>query len=102
MSAYCPHCETDLDEATGICPACRWNSRAAALLAQSAELKAQELEQEAARSLTERYRGTQYDIAAERVALAQGGVSRARAFVVVALIAGLVLYGVIISAMGVF
>ena len=25
MNAYCPECETELDVATGICPACRWD-----------------------------------------------------------------------------
>ena len=48
---FCPHCETQLDDATGICPACRWDPLdapppAAALPEQS---------------LMERYRGTGYD-----------------------------------------
>ena len=48
---FCPHCETQLDEATGICPACRWDPL--------------ELPPPAAPtpqlSLMERYRGTEYE-----------------------------------------
>jgi len=48
---FCPHCETQLDEATGICPACRWDPlEEPAPAAPQPEL-----------SLMERYRGTEYD-----------------------------------------
>lgn len=48
---FCPHCETQLDEATGICPACRWDPLAEPPPAPAATEQ----------SLMERYRGTQYD-----------------------------------------
>lgn len=48
---FCPHCETQLDDATGICPACRWDPLEAPPPAAV----------EPERSLMERYRGTEYD-----------------------------------------
>lgn len=48
---FCPHCETQLDEATGICPACRWDP----LDEPPPTAAAPEP------SLMERYRGTEYD-----------------------------------------
>ena len=48
---FCPHCETQLDEGTGICPACRWDP-----LAEPAPAAP-----EPERSLVDRYRGTPYD-----------------------------------------
>ena len=54
MNAYCPSCETELDQATGICPACRWDPF---VLAAQAEVKPVVRQ----RSLTEQYRGTEYD-----------------------------------------
>ena len=48
---FCPHCETQLDEATGICPACRWDPLEASPAAAA----------EPVLSLMERYRGTEYD-----------------------------------------
>ena len=48
---FCPHCETQLDEATGICPACRWDP----LDVPPAAPPEPEV------SLMERYRGTEYD-----------------------------------------
>ena len=48
---FCPHCETQLDEATGICPACRWDP-----LESPAPVPAAPEQ-----SLMERYRGTEYD-----------------------------------------
>lgn len=100
MNAYCPECETELDQATGICPACRWNPTAIALAAQPQH-------QEPELSLTERYRGTEYDFTLEQAAIdeavmsASSGFSRGRAFVLVALVLGIALYGVVIAAMGV-
>jgi hypothetical protein len=49
---FCPHCETELDAATSICPACRWDP----LTADS------RVEPEQTGSLIDRYRGTEYDI----------------------------------------
>jgi hypothetical protein len=93
MNAYCPKCETELDQATGICPACRWDPHLAAP-AQSAEATGPEL------SLTERYRGTQFDVSLSDGATRSGGISRGRSFVVVALVAGVALYAVVMTMMG--
>jgi hypothetical protein len=94
MNAYCPECETDLDVTTGICPACRWDPTAAALEAQAAE--------EPEQSLTERYRGTQYDISLQQAAFNDATtVSRGRAFVLMALVGCVALYGVAMGAMGI-
>lgn len=96
MNAYCPECETELDQATGICPACRWDPTVAALAARSQV-------QEPEMSLTERYRGTQYDISLQQAAFNDAtSVSRGRAFVLMALVACVALYGVVIGALGVF
>ncbi len=94
MNAYCPQCETELDQATGICPACRWDPVAVAL---NAPAVSDELEL----SLTERYRGTHYDVTLEQGSMANSGVSRCRACVVVALVASAALYGVAMST-GIF
>lgn len=95
MNAYCPDCETELDQATGICPACRWDPMIARTLVTP---EAQEPEI----SLTERYRGTQFDVTLEQASMHDAaGVSRGRSFVLVALIAGVALYGVVISASGI-
>jgi hypothetical protein len=90
MNAYCPQCETELDQATGICPACRWDPAVIALNAPA-------VSDEPEISLTERYRGTRYDITLEQGSMGNGSVSRGRTFVVVALVAGAVLYGVVMS-----
>ena len=103
MNAYCPECETDLDQTTGICPACRWDP----LL--STETQTEEMEPEPQLSLTERYRGSDYDLSVDELAmdpLAAGrtnsGVSRGRAFVIVSLIAGSILYGIGLAIVGPF
>ena len=98
MNAYCPECETELDITTGICPACRWDPLVARTVT-----AAKEAEPEL--SLTERYRSSTIDVYQQQAALddaARAGVSRGRAFVVVSLIAGVVLYGGVVSAIGIF
>lgn len=90
MNAYCPECETDLDQATGICPACRWDPRA--VLAPAPVV--QEL------SLTERYRGTGYDLNPQGLVMQQSHISRGRAFVIMALVAVAALYGVVLALLG--
>ena len=96
MNAYCPECETELDQATGICPACRWDPTVIALLNQSAQ-------GESELSLTERYRGTRFEASPQQAAMSgNGSAARGRAFVVAALVAGVVLYAIVMSAMGVF
>ena len=94
MNAYCPECETELDVTTGICPACRWDP----MVARATVTRHSEPEM----SLTERYRGTGFDIAERQAVMESHGVSRGRAFVLVALVAGVFLYGGVMSAMGLF
>ena len=97
MNAYCPECETELDVTTGICPACRWDP----LMARAAAVEQEETDREI--SLTERYRGTNYDVSMHQAAMdEQAGFSRGRAFVLVGLVGGVVLYGGVMSAMGIF
>lgn len=62
---FCPHCETQLDDATGICPACRWDP----LEEKPAEAAAPAV------SLMERYRGTEYD-SLDAMALAEAAARR--------------------------
>lgn len=93
MSAYCPECETDLDQATGICPACRWDP---VLAANTRPVRPPE----PGLSLTERYRGTRYDVSTNDAAVRSSGVSRGRSFVLVSLVAGVALYGVVMTVMG--
>jgi hypothetical protein len=95
MNAYCPECETELDVATGICPACRWDPMMVRPTITPADVEPE-------MSLTERYRGTRYDISLEQLAMNQrSGVSRGRAFVIMTLVAAVALYGAVIGAMGV-
>jgi len=95
MNAYCPDCETELDQSTGICPACRWDP-----LLSTAQPPVQPAE--SAMSLTERYRGTEYDLGTQYVAssAASSGVSRGRAFVVLGLLAAASLYAVGMGVLG--
>ena len=96
MNAYCPECETELDQNTGICPACRWDPIVVAKAIQPEP-------QDAEMSLTERYRGTQYDITLQQAAFSDAtSMSRGRTFVIVALVAGGALYGLTMGAMGLF
>jgi hypothetical protein len=93
MNAYCPECETELDITTGICPACRWDP----MVARTTEAPR---DPEPELSLTERYRGTQYEVA-DQVAVEQHSVSRGRTFVIIGLVATVALYGGAISTMGI-
>ncbi len=85
---FCPHCETQLDEATGICPACRWDPLAEpAPAAPEPEL-----------SLMERYRGTPYDssrLAAQAVAEQRGHAAppKAKLLLIAGVLALFGLYG---------
>jgi predicted ATP-dependent serine protease len=96
MNAYCPECETELDITTGICPACRWDPMVARTVT------AQQPETEREMSLTERYRGTRFDVAQQQLAMEGHHSSRGRTFVAVGLVAGVFLYGGVMSAMGMF
>lgn len=87
---FCPHCETQLDAVTFICPACRWDPLAP---------PDQEPDPAAGLSLTERYRGTQYSAngLAAAPAITHGApiatTSRMRTFIVVGFVLLLGLYG---------
>ncbi len=87
---FCPHCETQLDAETFICPACRWDPLAPT---------EQSSDPEAGLSLTERYRGTQYSTSgvAAAPAIAQqvpaNTTSRMRTFIIVGFVLLLGLYG---------
>ena len=96
MNAYCPECETELDITTGICPACRWDPMTTRPVAESAAEPQREM------SLTERYRGTGFDVHQQQATMDHQHSSRGRAFVAVALVAGVFLYGGVMSAMGMF
>lgn len=96
MNAYCPECETELDVTTGICPACRWDP-----LAVRTDI-AKPVDNEPEMSLTERYRGTRFDGVQQQLTMEDHHSSRGRAFVAVALVAGVFLYGGVMSAMGMF
>jgi hypothetical protein len=96
MNAYCPECETELDITTGICPACRWDPMVVRTVVEPSSEPDREM------SLTERYRGTGFDISTQQAAVEGTHVSRGRAFVLLALAAGVVLYGGVMSAMGMF
>ena len=95
MNAYCPECETELDITTGICPACRWDPMVARTVQEPQQ-------QEPEMSLTERYRGTRFDVVSQQAAVQDHRVSRGRVFVLIALTAGVFLYGGVMSAMGMF
>lgn len=98
MNAYCPECETDLDEATGICPACRWDPQGAV---ESSGVRISRMAPVSELSLTERYRGTAYDLSMLSGAIGEPrtGVSRARTLVIIGLAGAVVLYGAIFTLM---
>ena len=97
MNAYCPECETDLDPSTGICPACRWDPLI------STSLRSVRIEPDAGMSLTERYRGTPYDLSLQsEMAGSHASVSRGRVFVIAGLVAAATIYGLMLSVMGPF
>ena len=80
MNAYCPECETELDQEAGICPACRWDP----YLVAPKPTKVAKFEG----SISDRYRGTPYDSQWQEMAASHGsGISRGRVFVVTAMLA---------------
>ena len=94
MNAYCPECETELDQLAGICPACRWDPIAVAATRRPTAQKEPEM------SLTERYRGTRFDVSVHEQTAERPVVSRGRSVVIVALVAGAALYGVVMTTLG--
>jgi predicted ATP-dependent serine protease len=92
MNAYCPECETDLDRSTGICPACRWDPLIATDVRTVKNTRPPEM------SLTERYRGTPYDLSLmSEAATTRAAVSRGRVFVLLGLVAAGAVYGIVMS-----
>jgi hypothetical protein len=90
---FCPHCETQLDDTTGICPACRWDPLDVPPPAAA----------EPEMSLMERYRGTQYDSQlAVAPALVEGQrpagpTTKARLFLLAGVLALVGIYGGIVA-----
>jgi len=95
MNAYCPTCETELDQSTGFCPACRMDPSIAVALRPAPPVESE-------LSLTERYRGTRFDVSNAEAAAHRSSVSRGRSFVLVCLVAGAALYGLVMAGMGPF
>jgi hypothetical protein len=95
MNAYCPECETELDPTTGICPACRWDPEF------SLGYSTVRTPINAEGSITERYRGTPYDLSMqfEDAMHAESSISRGRMFVILGLVIGAVVYGVVLTTM---
>jgi len=93
MNTYCPECETELDQTTGVCPACRWDP----YLIAPKPTKSPKFEG----SISDRYRGTPYD-SQWQVATAERspGISRARVFVITMMLGVGAFYGVILAVMG--
>jgi hypothetical protein len=86
---FCPHCETQLDAATFICPACRWDPLTPVDDAGGTD---------AALSLTERYRGSEYSsspaaTAAFEMRAPTSPTNRVRTIVIVGMVLLLGLYG---------
>ena len=89
---FCPHCETQLDDATGICPACRWDPLDVPPPAPA----------EPELSLMERYRGTEYDslvVASSGLVehRATGPTTKARLFLLGGVLALVAIYGGIVA-----
>jgi hypothetical protein len=89
---FCPHCETQLDEATGICPACRWDP-----LEEPAPAPV-----EVQSSITDRYRGTPYDSAAAMAPIVVQrptalGLSKARTWLLVGVVTLFAIYGALLG-----
>lgn len=96
MNAYCPLCETDLDPRSGVCPACRWQNAAILSVARPGAA--------ARMTLTERYRGTEWDssLAGGTVTVPRhGGIPRGPAMLLVGILALGGVYGAIMAMMGV-
>jgi hypothetical protein len=95
MNAFCPECETELDPTTGICPACRWDPEF------SLGYTTVRTPRDTEGSITDRYRGTAYDLSMqfEDAVHVESNVSRGRMFVILGLVAGAVLYGVVLTTM---
>jgi hypothetical protein len=76
MPMTCPQCETELDQASGICPACRWDGSQVATPTNPSDDE----------SYTDRYRGTAYHHQMTFQSAPSDGAARTRIALVVALI----------------
>ncbi|CAN5492842.1 hypothetical protein BH24CHL9_BH24CHL9_05810 [soil metagenome] len=94
MNAFCPECETELDQATGICPACRWDPYSAATRTNATS--------QTGSSISERYRGTPYDASWDGAVVhhSSSGISRGRVIVIAGLLAVVGFYGIILGMLG--
>jgi hypothetical protein len=99
MNPFCPLCETDLDPVSGACPACRWQH---ATVATAPAARAAPVRRPT--SLTERYRGTEWDTSMHTSGTATvrspSGIPKARLLLVVGLFAVGGIYGAIMTMMG--
>ncbi len=82
---FCPHCETQLDDATFICPACRWDPLA----------PPRETPDEPRGSISDRHPGTAWspDGGAPSISAHTTTMSRARTVVILGFVLLLGLYG---------
>ncbi len=76
MPMTCPQCETELDQASGICPACRWDASQVATPADPSDDE----------SYTDRYRGTAHHHQMAFRSATNAGTARTRIVLVVALV----------------
>ena len=75
----CPECETEIDQATGICPACSWDrSWAAAQPAPEPPMEG---------SFSERYYGSQFAAMPANLETGESGMARGRLFLIVGTVA---------------
>lgn len=88
----CPECETELHQASGICPACRWD---VSLASQATDTEAPEDEA----SYTERYRGTEYHHLMATINDAEDGPGRTRLMLGVGLVGILSLFYLVADAL---
>jgi hypothetical protein len=94
MSAFCPHCETDLDPRYGICPACFWDPAAVPIApAQPAP--------ERRETIAERYRGTAYESLPYISSVGERAVPRGRLFVIAVLSGTVAFYAAVMVHLGV-
>lgn len=78
MPMTCPECETELDQVSGVCPACRWDTSRVA-----APVDSQDAADE---TYTDRYRGTAHHHQMSFGEANDEGTMRARAFLIVAMV----------------
>ena len=88
----CPQCETELDQASGICPACRWDAALASQVTATAPT-------EDDGSFTERYRGTEYHHLMATINASEEGPGRTRLLLLVGLVGILGLFYFILDSL---